>query len=155
VGKGTNKLHRWVLDGYPITKEQAVGLEKRDFKPHTIVQLQIDNDELISRAQNCYYSMKAEENPRLNHADIAQLRQSYYAADIEHIRQIFDTKYMNWYLMDAKQSKWLLKEIVVDVAMINLERRQNYLDKKTKGCSNLLRNGRSNKWRWNEQGLHY
>lgn len=69
--------------------------------------------------------------PRVDHRDITAIRQSEHAKNIASIREIFQTKYLNWTITDASQSKWALKDAVVENAGLALVRRQEYLEKKT------------------------
>lgn len=77
--------------------------------------------------------MLRDNIPRMDYPDITLERQKYYLSNIESIREIFEKKYMNWNVFDGTESKWLLKSVGAELAVANLERRKDYLDRKTSG----------------------
>lgn len=127
-----------------------------NFQPHTIIELKIDEEEMIQRSKQDMEFASWNESPRLDHVDISLLRQSKCLENIAAIRPIYEKKYMNWHTIDGKLSKWNLKSIVKDISLLNLERRQNYLDKKTKGLLFFyFRTSSSNSKYWDQQRLYY
>jgi hypothetical protein len=133
-GKGYYiNYYRWILDGFPLTKGHAIGLESRNFQPNLMIQLKINEEEIYKRSKNDLELDFLNDIPRLDHIDISILREKQHIEHINEIRTIYENKYMNWHTMDGNESKWSIKSTVHELSCINLERRQNYLDMKTKG----------------------
>lgn len=133
-GKGYHYInYSWVLDGFPLTNAHAIGLESRNFQPHTMIQLKINEDEIFKRSKSDLEKDALNNAFRLDHVDISILRENQHIEHINEIRTIYETKYMNWHTMDGNESKWSIKSMVHDLSCVNLERRQNYMDNKIKG----------------------
>eukprot|EP00842_Homolaphlyctis_polyrhiza_P006388 jgi/Hompol1/6750/HPOL_001194-RA len=103
----------WVLDGFPVTFEQAAGLEKAGFLPHVFVNLTLDRDSMMQH--------------------ISDARNRAYSENIERIHVLYGDTYSNWLEIDASFSKWALKQQVFSYLEAGLLRRQLYLDLKSKG----------------------
>ncbi|KAL2914320.1 hypothetical protein HK105_206092 [Polyrhizophydium stewartii] len=126
----TNGGRGWVLDGFPLTLEQATALEKTGFIPHTFVELDVGQDEIERRAAIDMAQDQSEEMPRMNLVEIIAARNQAYTADIDRIRALFEPTYSNWMRLDARRSKWALKDDVRSVLEQGVLRRQTYLDLK-------------------------
>ncbi|KAI8911461.1 hypothetical protein EDD86DRAFT_188816 [Gorgonomyces haynaldii] len=124
----TNAGKGWVLDGFPLTKHQAQLLEQKQFQPHCIVEMQLDQQTMIERAFVDYREQLRTSQPRMNHKDIVLLRQEHYKKEIDAIRDIYSTKYGNWAQLDGTHSKWALKTECFELSKQAVLRRQNYYD---------------------------
>ena len=49
-------MHSYVLDGYPLTKEQVMLMEQRNIIPVRIIELEIDGRGCVDRATADRYS---------------------------------------------------------------------------------------------------
>lgn len=139
---------RWVLDGYPYTKEQTLQLEKSGVLPHMILHLELDYKTVMARCaedfatsqqyvlfhpsppsqpHNSPTSSHRAHTPTPSIPPLIQTHHTLYKTNIEDIKKMYETTYGNWTDMDARKSKWALKSLVGRVVRGNVERRQGHL----------------------------
>jgi adenylate kinase family enzyme/YHS domain-containing protein len=126
----------WILDGFPMTMNQAALLDKANFQPHMFFELNAAEETLIERSQQDLDEESVNHStPGLHLSEHTLSRNSEWLKEREQIQHHFDSKYSNWSIMDASRSKWDLKHEAVESCRNGLVRRQVYLELKSKGLA--------------------
>ncbi|KAI8854450.1 hypothetical protein BC829DRAFT_439159 [Chytridium lagenaria] len=133
TSRGICQAKGWVLDGYPMTLDQAEYLEKRGFIPHLIIQLDILDSSMIKRTMDDYKHDARTGHPDLNVEPAVRDRDETHRAEIHSLQTFYDKRYANWIVLDSSRSKWSLKSTLKDFLEGGTTRRQNYVDLRTKG----------------------
>ena len=131
----TNAGRGWILDGYPVSQEQSDLLEKSGFLPQVYCHLQLDSDEIYKRALADFSVDTASKAQRMNAAAAIDIRREAYSKDIDLIELNYQRIYANWINIDARASKWALKDELQHIIADGIQKRQNYLDLKSKGAA--------------------
>ncbi|KAI9209033.1 uncharacterized protein BJ171DRAFT_418965 [Polychytrium aggregatum] len=124
--------YRWILDGYPITMEQANSLEKAGFLPHIMIELSITEPTMDERCWADYLVDQTSGTPRLNVPSLCRLRSGHYNQYISQIRHFYESTYANWTVVDGTKSKWAITERIKTIMEGAIRRRQVYLDLKSR-----------------------
>jgi len=72
----------------------------------------------------------SEELWTINTPDGLDIRSINYIQNLDGIKEIFDTGYNNWFIVDGLKSKWAIKDMVYKAVVDSSLKEQNYLNKK-------------------------
>jgi adenylate kinase family enzyme/YHS domain-containing protein len=126
----------WILDGFPMTTNQAILLDKANFQPHMFFELNASEETLMERSQKDLDEESVNHaTPGLHLSEHTLSRNCEWLKEREQIQNLFDSKYSNWSIMDASRSRWDLKHEAVESCRSGLTRRQTYMELKSKGLA--------------------
>jgi hypothetical protein len=120
-----------VLDGYPITLEQAKLLEDAGVTPHVIGHISISKELALKRDDADYKKYMEDSLKKLNGPGIITERYEAYNENTLPISLFYTQKYANVLELDGSESIWLMKETIKKEMFSSLKSRQNYLEGKS------------------------
>ncbi|XP_078256014.1 adenylate kinase 9 [Rhinoraja longicauda] len=122
----------FVLDGYPVTREQITLLSDRKIIPVRIIELQVDVKEILKRglidrrSPNRIY-------PLHDSSQILSIRNSSFAHEISAIWDYYQREHQNWRIIYGQHSKWFVWLKVLEVVKDSLEQIEIYLERIEQG----------------------
>ncbi|XP_076129296.1 adenylate kinase 9 [Alosa pseudoharengus] len=124
----------YVLDGFPVSKQQAVLMEERGIIPMFMVEMELDTVDVLKRALKDKLK-HTRPYPEHNSASIMALRCSCYRQEGEAVRQHYELQRHNRLSLDARRSKWWLWTRVLDHTRLCMTSIHTYMDR--------IRNGKA------------
>ncbi|KAI8824321.1 uncharacterized protein EV422DRAFT_519744 [Fimicolochytrium jonesii] len=119
----------WILEGWPMTIQQAKLLEQLGVVPHLVVNLEITEEEVERRCQLAEDPEMSFDTPSVdNLLEITQLRNRGYEDRIAGLAELYQHRYCNWTALDGKKSVWATRAILRARVEKNIENRQLYLE---------------------------
>jgi len=146
-------LNRYILDGWPLTKNQVDLLDKHRMIPVCIVELKVSDKECLRRgesdrkspsrfklhvcecSQNFDVLMFCRTYPLHDSHRIQLIRLSNYQKHIGAVKEWYVNKHDNWYNLDGERSQWFVWEKVKQIASTTSKQIQHYLERIGKGQS--------------------
>ncbi|XP_069743657.1 adenylate kinase 9 isoform X3 [Narcine bancroftii] len=114
----------FVLDGYPVTKEQIDLLNDCKIIPFRIIELQADIKEILKRG---LIDKRSPDRtyPLHDSSQILTIRNSSFAHEISAIWDYYQREHQNWRVIYGQHSKWwvwlkALEEVKVSVKQIEV-----------------------------------
>jgi adenylate kinase family enzyme len=124
----------WVLDGFPLTKNQVYLFENAGLQPHLYFSVMIEKNTALDRAYHDFQVNAVESPiPALNAEKVISDRYEATKNQLDEMHEYVLSKYGNWVTLDGGLSKWALRHKIRSQASENLLKRENYLDLKSKG----------------------
>ncbi|XP_043962483.1 adenylate kinase 9 isoform X2 [Gambusia affinis] len=133
-------IRGYVLDGFPMTIQQAELMESQNIVPILVFELQISTIEVLLRG----LSDKLNPNkPYLLHdsSEILHSWDSTYKTEVEYVRRYFQEQHQNWFTLNAIKNKWWIWKNVLQEVNISMKCLHSYLQRTQSGkaaCINKL-----------------
>ncbi|XP_062407393.1 adenylate kinase 9 [Sardina pilchardus] len=118
----------YVLDGFPVNKQQALLMEERGIIPMLVVELELETVDVLKRALKDKLK-QTRPYPEHNSASILAVRCSCYRQEGEAVRQHYQLQRHNWLSLDARHSKWRLWTHVLDHTRLCMTSIHTYMER--------------------------
>jgi len=125
----------YCFDGFPSTMRQVELLSTRGILPLSIIELNIDNEESLTRAIKSRLDRQEKmiENPNWHDLilhdspDIIAERIDAYRNNVVQIKNYYESEHQNWHVFHAKQNRWKLWELVKSKVIDSLGAIQSFV----------------------------
>ncbi|XP_028858272.1 adenylate kinase 9 isoform X2 [Denticeps clupeoides] len=122
----------YVLDGFPVTQQQAKLMAVRSIVPVLIIEMQLDTVEVLKRGLKGG-SSKGRTSPHLDSAAMCALRNSCHQREVDAVRSHFQQLHQNWVHVDAQRNKWSVWTQVLERVHVSMAQIHTYLQRIRKG----------------------
>ncbi|XP_067841405.1 adenylate kinase 9 [Heptranchias perlo] len=122
----------FVLDGYPVTRQQIDLLTIRRIIPVRIIELQADIREILKRG---LIDKKSPDRiyPLHDSSQILTVRNSSYTHEISAVWEYYHQQHQNWHLIYGHHSKWWVWQKVLEEVKTSVKQIQVYLERIQEG----------------------
>ncbi|XP_043531266.1 adenylate kinase 9 [Chiloscyllium plagiosum] len=122
----------FVLDGYPVTKQQINLMNNCKIIPVKIIELQADIKEILKRG---LIDSKSPDRtyPLHDSSQILTVRNSSYTHEISAIWKYYQVEHQNWHIIYALHSKWWVWEKVLEIVKSSVKQIELYLERIQEG----------------------
>ncbi|KAL2082220.1 hypothetical protein ACEWY4_022038 [Coilia grayii] len=122
----------YVLDGFPMTRQQAELMEERAILPMLVVEMELDTVEVLKRGLKD--KMKsARPYPQHDSPSILTVRSSCFRQEAVAVRQHYQLQHRNWLPVDAQRSKWWVWNHVLEHTRLSVSNIHSYMECIRKG----------------------
>ncbi|XP_051881405.1 LOW QUALITY PROTEIN: adenylate kinase 9 [Pristis pectinata] len=122
----------FVLDGYPVTREQINLLNSRKIIPVRIIELQTDIKEILKRG---LIDKRSPDRiyPLHDSSQILTIRNSSFSHEISAIWEYYQREYQNWHIIYGQHSKWWVWLKVLEDVKVSVKQIEEYLERISEG----------------------
>ncbi|XP_038656937.1 adenylate kinase 9 [Scyliorhinus canicula] len=118
----------FILDGYPVTRQQIGLMSNCKIIPVKIIELQTDIKEILKRG---LIDKKSPDRvyPLHDSSQILTVRNSSYTHEISAIWEYYYLQHQNWHIIYGHHSKWWVWEKVLEIVKASLKQIEIYLER--------------------------
>ncbi|XP_072356094.1 adenylate kinase 9 isoform X2 [Scyliorhinus torazame] len=118
----------FVLDGYPVTRQQIDRMSSYKIIPVKIIELQTDIKEILKRG---LIDKKSPDRvyPLHDSSQILTVRNSSYTHEISAVWEYYHLQHQNWRIIYGHHSKWWVWEKVLEIVKTSVKQIEIYLER--------------------------
>ncbi|XP_063079133.1 adenylate kinase 9 isoform X2 [Engraulis encrasicolus] len=122
----------YVLDGFPLSKQQADLMEERGIIPMVVVEMELDTVEVIRRG--LVDKLKSSRSyPDHDSPSILSVRSACFRQEVGPLRQHYQEQRRNWLPVDGLRSKWWVWSHVLEHTRLCSANVHSYMERTRQG----------------------